>query len=93
MELGSNFDLDISDLCYKSNNVKEYLRENNAWYGNCGRAAIKKCIKSYEKGKVLLPTYICKSVIDCFSENFEIDFYMVNENFPQDLPDQSQNFH
>lgn len=87
MELGSNFDLDISDLCYKSNNVKEYLSENNAWYGNSGRAAIKKCIKQYEKGKVLLPSYICKSVIDCFEANFEIDFYRVNKNFEIDLTD------
>ena len=28
---------------------------------------------------MLLPSYICKSVIDCFAERYEIEYYLVNE--------------
>ena len=65
MELGSNFDLDVNDLYVKSNNVITYLSKYNTVWFNYGRSAIK-AINIPQGRNVLLPEFICESVISCF---------------------------
>lgn len=85
MELGSNFELDISNLEYCKDNTKQYLKDVNSIYTDSGRSAIKLLAKKMKKGKILLPAYICKSVIDCFVDQYEIDYYLINKNFEINL--------
>lgn len=85
MELGSNFDLDLNDLFVKPNNVITYLSNYNTVWFNYGRSAIKS-IKIPQGRKVLLPEFICESVISCFPED-DIVFYKVKEDFSIDFND------
>lgn len=84
IELGSEFDLDVNSLSIKKNNVINYLKGYNCYFFNSGRSAIKSI--PIEKGKILLPSYICDSVIDCFNKK-DIVLYKVNEYFEIDEKD------
>lgn len=88
MELGSEFNLSLSNLTIQENNVFAYLsRIATTWFFDCGRSAIKYCVGYLAKGdKVLLPEYICASVIDCFI-NQEVEFYCVNQDMTLDIDD------
>ena len=79
MELGSNFEWDVRNREACSNNIKQYVEEFHPVYTDSGRSAIRLLSDKREGGKVLLPSYICKSVIDCFAERYEIEYYLVNE--------------
>lgn len=78
MELGSNYDLRISELSFQDNNIKRYLENDSAFYVDSGRSAIKMLLPKIKKKKILLPMYICKSVVDCFSQGFEIQYYKLD---------------
>lgn len=84
MEIGSNFDLDLNSLTVVKNNLFNYLKDYNCSYFDSGRSAIKSIV--VPKGKVLLPSFICDSVIDCFNKK-EIVFYKVDSNFNIDYDD------
>lgn len=84
MEIGSEFDLNLGDLQIKNNNVFKYLKEYNSCFFDTGRSAIKSI--KIPKGKVLLPNYICESVIECFDKK-SIVFYRIDENFNIDVND------
>lgn len=87
MELGSNFDLDVTGLTYTKENVKTYLGDRHVVYTDSGRSALRYLLSTIKKGKVLLPAYICKSVIDCFTDDFEIQYYELNEHLQVKLSD------
>ena len=80
MELGSNFGMDLSQIKYQEENVQRYLADENVLFYDSGRSAIKALISIIRKGKILLPSYLCKSVVSCF-QDFRIDYYLVNEQF------------
>lgn len=84
MEIGSEFDLNFNDLQITKNSIFNYLKDYNSCFFDSGRSAIKSI--KIRKGKVLLPNYICDSVIDCF-DNRNIIFYNVDENFNIDIND------
>lgn len=80
MELGSEFNLNFQDLEKKKDNIFQYLKEYNCIYTDSGRSALR-ILKEVipKKGKILLPSYICDSVIDCF-EDSRISYYNLNYN-------------
>lgn len=81
MEIGSEIQLNLSDYNeIVSDNIFNYLSDYNTIYLDSGRSALKVLDKSLEEGSVLLPSYICKSVIDSFADR-EINFYSINTNF------------
>ena len=84
LELGSEYDLNINSLKVKKNNIYEYLKNYNCYFFNSARNAIKAI--PIRKGKVLLPEYICDSVIKCFDLE-DIIFYKINKDFEIDVDD------
>lgn len=86
MELGSEFSLNISDLYLKDNTVFSYLKEYNTIYLDSGRSCIKLLSDTFDLGNVLIPEYICDSVIAAFGSR-EIIYYKLNSNFEIDIDD------
>lgn len=87
MELGSNFHLDVSAFVQDKDDIKSYLAEEHTVYYDSGRSALRGLLKLFPKGKVLLPSYICKSVLDCFA-GFETCYYSLDyklEMIPEEL--------
>ena len=87
MELGSNFELDITQLSYKQDNIFNYLKDYHAVYTDSGRSALKILDKTLNKGIVLLPAYICESVIDVYKKDNQIRFYKINPDMTIDIDD------
>ena len=87
MELGSSYDLDVNRIKYSAHNILEYIHDRKAFYTDSGRSAIRFFALGADRGKVLLPEYICKSVIDCFADDFEIDYYKLNDKLEIDEED------
>lgn len=87
MELGSNYELDVQALKDAKDPVFYYLNDFDTLYFDSGRSAIRALIPLLEKGSVLLPNYICKSVTDMFRNHFEIQFYKLNADFSINLSD------
>ena len=87
-ELGSEYDLRLSELSVKENNIFGYLSGAvKAYFFDSGRSALRHITRSLGHGcKVLLPEFICGSVIECFKEN-DIDFYRLNDDFTADIND------
>ena len=65
MELGSEYHLNLDELSECGDNVFSYLNEYNCVYTDSGRSAIRLLSKNM-KGRILMPEYICESVINCF---------------------------
>lgn len=88
MEIGSNFELDFLDLKYTKDNIFNYLRRFNAIYVDSGRSACKVLneILDLKTGVILLPSYICSSVIDVYKD-MSIVFYKVDQNFSVNIQD------
>ena len=88
MELGSEFNLSLSELTVKKNNIFTFLSEyNNVIYFDSGRSALRH-ISSYIKPgeEILLPEFICESVTGCFREE-DIRFYRLYNEFTIDIGD------
>ena len=86
MEVGSNYDLDISQLYYTEDNIYRYLANFNTIYTDSGRSALKLLNRLIPCGKILLPSYICESVIHSY-DGFEIDFYQITGDLDIDVND------
>lgn len=85
--IGGEFDIDISKM-------GQMPEKNNTSLFSSGRAALFYILKSIanakhkEFSKILLPDYLCQSVIDAVQKsNFKFDFYKINSNLSVDLPD------
>ncbi len=87
MEIGSEFELSFADLEQVGDNIFEYLKEYNTIYMNSGRSATRLLGSMLHGKKILLPSYICDSVIDVFKNKFEICFYDVDKNLNIDVSD------
>ncbi|MCR4838359.1 MAG: aminotransferase class I/II-fold pyridoxal phosphate-dependent enzyme [Eubacterium sp.] len=91
IELGSEYHMDLSGLKKTDRNLFQYLKPFScAVYYDSGRSALREFAKLLREGqKVLLPEYICESVIRCFP--FEsIDFYRVFPDFTIDVDEIKQ---
>lgn len=88
MELGSEFNLALSELSVKNNNFFAFLSKyNNVIYFDSGRSALKhlmSCIR--EDGEILLPEFICESVTRCFKGK-SVRYYRLNRAFEVDIND------
>jgi len=91
MEIGSIFEIDIKDL-FKEGNKEFYLPfmdEKSYIYNkffNTGRSAIeyllKKVISIKKDYKILLPSFICSSIIDAVKRaGVNYEFYSITDEF------------
>lgn len=87
MELGSSYELDVNSIRYTAHNILEYMQNRETIYTDSGRSAIRFLTMGADKGKALLPEYICQSVIDCFAGGYEIEYYRLNERLEIDEED------
>lgn len=84
-ELGSEFSLDSNCLNIKHNNLLEFLSGYSYTLFDSGRSAIKNVPIDRNKF-VLLPEYLCESVIKSFPAH-KIIFYKIKSNLEIDLND------
>lgn len=84
MELGSDYDLSLNELNTTDDNLFKRLNKFDYVMFDSGRSAIKSVLRCH--GEVLLPEYICDSVINCFVPE-SIVFYKINEDFSIDCED------
>lgn len=85
IELGSEFNLSLNELHIVKNNLFTYLKDYKVQWFDYGRSALRHI--PIPKGRiVLLPEFICESVIKCFCKN-SIRFYCINEMFQIDIYD------
>lgn len=85
IEIGSEFDISLNELTEKNNNILNYLDGHDIKLYNYGRTAIRQ-IPVPDNKKVLLPEFICDSVIECFEEK-QILFYQIDINLDIVLDD------
>lgn len=90
MELGGDFELDITQLKDTDDHVFRYLSEYQTVYTDSGRSALRLLQRDLSKGKILMPIYICTSVIELFQCNENIEFYKIKRDFSIDFEDLKQ---
>ena len=81
MELGSNFDLSFGALSYVEDSIFSYLDEYDAIYTDNGRSALRLLSDSIRPGRILVPEYICVSVITSLSKNLSVVPYELTDSF------------
>lgn len=87
-EIGSEFNLDFQMLNHEPcRTVMDYLHDYHTVYTDSGRSAIAILSQKIKSGSILLPDYICSSVINCFSSDYEIEYYKINKDLLIDLED------
>ena len=88
IELGGDYDLRIDALRKAEHTVFDYYSScENVSYFESGRSAIRQIASHLQKGdRILLPEFICESVIDCF-RNQVIEFYRIGLDFKVSLED------
>lgn len=87
MELGSDFELNLSELHIKDDSIYHYLQEYHTIFFDSGRSASRVLNSEICPGTILLPDYICESVIQVYRNLFRIRYYHVNRDFLIDLDD------
>lgn len=85
MELGSEYNLKLNQLNIKNDNLFKYLEDYNYELFDSGRSALK-AIPYDAEGFILMPEFICESVINCFSHE-KIRFYKITEDMQIDFED------
>lgn len=83
MELGSEFEFCI-EFKENNDNIFHYLDEFYTLYTASGRSALRVILNKFDFKTVLLPEYICESVVECF-HGMNIIFYTVNEDLSIDV--------
>lgn len=84
MEIGSEFWFDIKKIEKQEQVFNSFSDNNRLIYTSSGRNAISLCLKilNNQHKEVLLPAYICESVIEPFLANgYNIKFYDLNNDF------------
>lgn len=85
IELGSEFNLSLNSLNTVDNNLFQYLSKYSVQWYDYGRSAIRHIPIPSDK-IILLPEFICESVIECFDKS-RITFYKTDGNLNTDLED------
>jgi len=78
MELGSEFSLGKTETSVKDN-IFYYLNQFQAVYTDSGRSATRLLASLLPPGPVLMPAYICDSVLSCFPDR-PVRFYKLTED-------------
>ena len=86
MELGGEFYLDLHTLSEKNHSVDAYLSGEQPLYFDSGRSALRFAARSLRPGTILLPEYICDSVITAFSGH-ALRFYRLTPSLEIDMDD------
>ena len=86
MELGSEYNLDVNQLTLKENNIFQYLNIFHTVYLDSGRTCLRLLSEQLGEGDVLLPEYICDSVIKSFNSR-KRDYYRLTPTFQIDIDD------
>lgn len=89
MELGSEFDIAILGQGDESQSLLRMLEEKDPLWFDSGRSALRFALAQRPRGKILLPEYICESVIASLGGN-EIEFYRIHSDMQIDLEDVEQ---
>ncbi len=86
MELGSEYNLALSDLTIKDNNIFKYLScYRHKCFFDSGRSALKHLSSFFSIiDEILLPEFICESVSNCFNKE-KIRYYKINRDFSVDM--------
>ncbi len=87
MELGSNFELDVTNLHDTKAHIFNYLALYHTFYTDSGRSAFAILNRVLTAGIILLPSYICESVVKIYQEKFFVEFYKVRKDFTVDIED------
>ncbi len=87
MELGSDFELNLSGLSVKNDSIYQYLQEYDTIFFDSGRTAARVLNSKLKIGTILLPDYICESVIQVYRDKFKIRYYHINRDFSIDFDD------
>lgn len=89
MEIGSEYHLNFTDIEISNSNIYMLLKDYNTFFTNYGRTAIylmyRHIVEKYggHETKVLLPSYICDSVLQVFPRENTV-FYDLKEGFEID---------
>lgn len=86
MKLGSEFNLDLHDLKPVPNSFFQYIGDTSYCLFDSGRSALKAVTRILGSGSILLPEYICESVVSCFPPD-RVVFYRLNDNLEIDAGD------
>ena len=86
MELGGEFYLDLNTLSKKKYSVEACLSGEHPLYFDSGRSALRFAARSLRSGTILLPEYICDSVITAFSGH-TLRFYRLTPSLEIDMDD------
>jgi hypothetical protein len=86
MELGSGFDMDLYELNLSPNGFSQYIGNRNHCLFDSARSALKTMAHVIGSGNILLPEYICESVIKCFPVD-RIILYKLKQNLQIDADD------
>lgn len=88
IEMGSEYNLPLAELDIVEDNVFAFLSNySDVRYYESGRSAIRCVSSRLQRGDVvLLPEFICESVIECFSDQ-QVVFYRIGIDFQIDLDD------
>jgi len=86
MELGSEFNLDMQRLNFSETSFFEYMGNTNYRLFESGRSALRALVPALGSGYILMPEYICDSVLKCFSSELLI-FYRLKNNLQIDADD------
>lgn len=85
---GGDFELDINWLSNTNNLFFSALP--NLLFFDTGRSALLNILRNISHKKVLLPNYICQSIVDVFlSLGAEIEYFSVNQDMTINLQDLS----
>lgn len=87
-EIGSEYEAILVQEEKKLDNIFFYLKDYNSIYYDSGRSSLIEIIGYLQPKKVLLPSYICESVLDCFKKyNCEVEYYFYKNNLNIDWDD------
>lgn len=85
MELGSEFNFNYENTQRCDDNIFLYLNKYNTIYTNSGRSALLLLQSIIKKGKILFPSYTCTSILDCYKNNYDIEYYNINSDLSVDI--------
>ncbi len=87
IELGSEFEIDLEALEIQNDSIYHYLQDFRTVYMDSGRSAAAALLTLMRTGTILLPDYICDSVIRVYETGFRIKYYHIREDFSADPDD------
>lgn len=88
-EIGGFFDFDINSIKENVIEIKSLIDYDNKKYFISGRQAIEYCLEHIDSNnKVLLPSFLCHSMIEPFlRKNYELFFYDIDKNLNVKISD------